>query len=255
MFLNLNEMTHHVQLSGDRSKPAVLLLHSLGTSHALWQSQVERLSRTHFVIAPDFRGHGLSQESPSHYTCEDLAKDALALLEILNIKVLAIAGISMGGVVAQIIAAKLGPNITGLAIFDSYVKAAKPQMWKDRAAKVEADGLRSIADGVRAVWMTVADAQTPEGMGMIRMIDLCTDEGYAKACLALEKADCSSVTPSITCPTVVAFGSEDKAAPKADAEKLAGLIAGATVFVIEGAGHLPLLTHSDTCLNIIETVL
>ncbi|WP_276718640.1 alpha/beta fold hydrolase [Pseudooceanicola nitratireducens] len=255
MFLQIGQHNHHIRLAGDRKAPALVLLHSLGTSHALWQSQIEALSATHFTIAPDFRGHGLSDETQDPLSCEGLADDVEAVLAALNVTRCHVAGISLGGVIAQILAARLGEACAGLALFDTYIKAADPQMWRDRADKVRVDGLESIAAGVRKVWMTDEEAATPEGRGMARMLEICTDHAYAAACDALAGADCSATTPSLPCKTVVAYGSEDHAAPQAAAEELAGAIKGAGLVRIEGAGHLPLLTQAEPCTDIIRSIL
>lgn len=255
MFQQIGQHNHHIHLAGDRKAPALLLLHSLGTSHALWQAQIETLSRTHFIIAPDFRGHGLSDETKEPLTCEGLADDVEDILEALNISRCYIAGISLGGVIAQMLASRLGHGCAGLALFDTYIKAADPQMWRDRAAKARADGLGAIAAGVRKVWMTEEEAATPEGQGMARMLSICTDHAYAAACDALAGADCCATTPELTCKTIVAYGSEDHAAPQPAAEALAKAVKGAGLERIEGAGHLPLLTQAQRSTDIIRRIL
>lgn len=255
MFLQIGPLNHHIHLAGDRAKPALVLLHSLGTSHALWQAQIEALSGTHFIIAPDFRGHGLSDETQTPLTCAALKNDVESILQALNVSRCCIAGISLGGVIAQMLAARLGPSCAGLALFDTYIKAVDPQMWRDRAAKVRAEGLGAIAAGVRKVWMTAAEAATPEGRGMARMLELCSDHAYAAACEALAGTDCSATTPGLACKTLVAYGSEDHAAPQAAAEALVRAIKGARLERIEGAGHLPLLTQADQCTTIIRSIL
>lgn len=255
MFLQIGRHNLHIHLAGGRDAPALVLLHSLGTSHALWQAQIEALSQKYFIIAPDFRGHGLSDETRDTLTCDALCDDVEDLLGALGVSRCCIAGISLGGVIAQMLAARLGQGCDGLALFDTYIKVADPQMWRERAAKVREDGLGSIAAGVLKVWMTEAEAATPEGQGMARMLSICTDHAYAAACDALAGANCSATTPELTCKTIVAYGSEDHAAPQTAAEALAGAIKGAGLECIDGAGHLPLLTQARHCTDIIRSIL
>ncbi len=255
MFLTINDHTLHVAIVGERGRPALVLLHSLGTSAALWEQQAASLAADYFVVCPEFRGHGLSAESRTPLTCEALAEDVLAILSHMEISRFALAGVSLGGVVAQIVAGQAGENVTGLAIFDSYIASLNPQMWRDRAAKIRADGLAAIAPGVLKIWMTDADAATACGAGMKRMLEMASDEGYAAGCDALAVADNRDVTPRITCPTIVAVGSEDNASPVSASQAVVDAIPGAVLEVIQGAAHIPMLHHATRCSDIIRRIL
>ncbi|EAQ13608.1 3-oxoadipate enol-lactonase/3-oxoadipate enol-lactonase/4-carboxymuconolactone decarboxylase [Maritimibacter alkaliphilus HTCC2654] len=252
MFLTVNDHNLHATVAGDPKAPVLVLLHSLGTEAALWDAQVAAFSATHRVICPEFRGHGASEESQTPLTCEALASDILEMLDQMGVGDFTLSGCSLGGVVAQLVAAEAGARVKGLAIFNSYVKSLDPQMWRDRAAKIRADGLTSIAGGVLGIWMTEADRMTPEGKGLARILSRATDEGYAAACDALAVVDCRDAAAKITAPTIVAFGSEDKAAPHTASEALADAIQGASLRAIEGAAHLPLLHYPDASSAILK---
>lgn len=255
MFLKINDHMLHVTTAGKQSDPTVVLLHSLGTSWAVWEKQVAALATDRYVICPEFRGHGLSDESRDPVTCETLADDILSVLAEMGIGEFALVGISLGGVVAQIVAGKAGARATGLALFDSYIASLNPQMWRDRAAKIRADGLVSIAPGVLKIWMTDADRDSVDGVGMARILATASSEGYAACCDALAIADNHAIAGLIVCPTVVAVGSEDHAAPVVASEALAAGIAGARLELIEGAAHIPTLHHPDRCTSIIRSIL
>ncbi|WP_225028692.1 alpha/beta fold hydrolase [Xinfangfangia pollutisoli] len=254
MFLTVNDHLQHVMIAGPEDGPVLVLLHSLGTSGLLWQAQVAHFARSHRVICPDFRGHGLSAESRVPLTCADLAGDVLAILDRFGVNSFALAGCSLGGVVAQIVAARAGQRVTGLVIFDSYIASLNPPMWRDRAAKVRADGLASIAEGVLKLWISPAEAETPEGAGLRQILARASSEGYAAACDALAEVDNRAIAGSILCPTIVASGSEDRAVPLAASQALAEAISGASVEVIAGAGHIPLLHHAETCCSLIGRI-
>ena len=255
MFITVNDHTLHVATAGQRDLPALVLLHSLGTSAVLWEQQAAALAAEYFVICPEFRGHGLSAESRAPFTCAHLAEDVLAILSHMGIEHYALAGVSLGGVVAQIIAARAGSNVTGLAIFDSYIASLNPQMWRERAAKIRSDGLGAIAPGVLKIWMTEHDAATTCGAGLKRMLEVASGEGYAAGCDALAIADNRNIASDITCPTIVAVGSQDHAAPIAASKILADAIPGAVLEVIEGAAHIPMLHHAHRCTEIIRRIL
>ena len=103
--------------------------------------------------------------------------------------------------------------------------------------------------------IAVIEAETPEGEGLRHMLERATDQGYAAACDALALADCTQAAGRIACKTIVAYGSEDKAAPRSAALALADAIPGATLHEIPGAAHLPLLHHAALCTAILTEIL
>lgn len=254
MFLKIHNHTLHVTTAGDPKAPALVLLHSLGTCAALWEKQVAQLAGERYVICPEFRGHGLSDESAEPVTCERLAEDVLAMLDAMKVETFALVGVSLGGVVAQIVAGRASARVTGLAVFDSYIQSLNPQMWRERAAKIRADGLGSIAPGVLKIWMTQADAATVDGAGMARILAVASGEGYAACCDALAIVDNREIAARITCPTVVAVGAEDQAAPVAASQAVVDAVAGARLEIIEGAAHIPTLHYSDRCIAIMRSI-
>ena len=100
--------------------------------------------------------------------------------------------------------------------------------------------------------MTQADRSTPEGKGLARILARASDEGYAAASDALANADCRAADAQVTAPTIVAYGTEDKAAPRAASEALAAAIAGARLRPIDGAAHLPLLHYPEASSAILN---
>jgi 3-oxoadipate enol-lactonase len=255
MFFTHDDHTLHCALNGPADAPVLVLLHSLGTSGQVWQAQVESLSGLYRVLCPDFRGHGLSAIARAPLSIDRLADDVLALLSAQGVDRFALAGISLGGVVAQAVAARAGARLTGLALFDTYVVTANPAMWRERAAKVRAEGLGAISDGVLSLWMSPDERTTPHGEGLANLLRGTSDEGYAAGCDALENADLRDRVGAIRAPCVVACGALDRAAPPAATEALAAAIPGARAMLIPAAGHIPLLHHAETCTALIETIL
>lgn len=252
MFVRVNDHTIHVALHGDERAPALVLLHSLGTSHDVWQEQVRAFSRTHFVICPDFRGHGLSDLSTSAVTVDVLADDIVSLLSELDVKRFHLAGISIGGLVAQCVAATLPDGVETLTLFDTNIVSLAPQMWRDRAAKIRADGLASIAAGILARWITPQATDSGFGRGLATMLARMPSEGYAAGCDALAIADCRAHAARLTMPVSVAVGELDEATPPAAGKALADAIAGARFTIIPGAAHIPLFEQAGRVNSILE---
>ena len=84
-------------IDGRDDAPALLLLHSLGTSHALWDEQLPPLVDRYRLIRYDARGHGKSTAPPGEFTIEQLGRDALAVLDAAGAKSAVVCGVSIGG--------------------------------------------------------------------------------------------------------------------------------------------------------------
>ncbi len=130
MFLDIDGHCQHVALYGSENHPALVLLHSLGTCHAVWERQIRAFSKSHFVICPDFRGHGLSEVSRTPVTVEALAEDVVAILAAIGVNRFDLAGISIGGLVAQRVAATLREEVRTLTLLDSNIVSLAPKCGK-----------------------------------------------------------------------------------------------------------------------------
>lgn len=255
MFVTTNGLTHHVLLAGDPGKPAVVLLHSLGASAVVWGPQFADLSVDHFVICPDFRGHGLTAPSEVPVTIDLLARDVIGILDALRVDRFRLAGLSIGGMVAQTIAALYAERVDALAIFDSSIVSLNPQMWRERADTIRKDGLASIAPSVLARWVAPQAMAKPETSGLARMLAQADDEGYAAGCDALAIADCRVGSAGLRMPVLVAVGAADQATPLAASEALVAAIPGAGLRIIDEAAHIPTLHRPDAVIVILREML
>lgn len=239
MFVDLDGFTLHLRASGPQDAPVVLLLHSLGTDHGVWDPQAEALERDHRVLRPDLRGHGLSGVTPGPYSIAGLADDIAGLLERLEVTRAHVAGLSIGGMVAQALAARAPQRVASLVLCDTALAIPPASLWRDRAALVRREGMAAIADAVLARWVTPAAIDTPETRGLKAMLLRTAPEGYAGAAEALAVADLSSSAGALRVPTLVLVGEADLATPLASAQALAGAIPGARLAVIPAASHIP----------------
>jgi len=246
MFIPTGDITAHVQIDGPQGAPALLLLHSLGTSLHVWDAQVPALAAQFRVIRPDMRGHGLTTVSRGPTGIPALAADALALLDTLGIAQAHIAGLSIGGLLAQSIAVQAPSRVLSLALIDTAMALPPPQSWHDRAAAVRAHGMASIADAVIARWVTPAFANAPAAHGLRAMLLRTDPEGYAAAAEAIAAADLTAEIPAIRTPTLVLVGEQDQTTPIATARALADAIPGATLQIIPNAAHLPTAEQPDS---------
>lgn len=142
MFIRPLKLTQHVDVQGPENATTLILLHSLGTDLHLWDLQMPRLTERYRVVRLDIRGHGLSAVNALPFSMSDLADDVISVLDHLKINTFYVAGVSIGGTIAQWIGFKLPERVLGMVIIDtSLVNAAPPSVWRARAEDVFQHGL------------------------------------------------------------------------------------------------------------------
>jgi 3-oxoadipate enol-lactonase / 4-carboxymuconolactone decarboxylase len=240
-FIEIQGRATHVAIDGPPGAPAILLMHSLGTHLHVWDAQVAALARGFRVVRFDLRGHGLTEPSTTPFTVEDLAGDALAVLDACGITAAHVAGVSIGGMIAQAVATRAPARVTSLILCDTALAIPPPEMWRQRAATARAEGLAALADGTMARWVSPAYAASPAGRGLRAVLLRTPPEGYAAAAEALARADLTAATSRLRVPTLVIVGALDLATPVAAAEALRDAIPGATLVVIPDALHIPMV--------------
>src|SRR6476660_1485262 len=97
----LADVTLHYQIDGDAAAPPLLLSNSLGTSIEMCEPQMAALAGRFRVIRYDSRGHGQTTVTAGPYTIEQVASDALGLLDKLAVPRAHFCGLSMGGMVGM----------------------------------------------------------------------------------------------------------------------------------------------------------
>jgi 3-oxoadipate enol-lactonase / 4-carboxymuconolactone decarboxylase len=255
MFLQVSDIPVHVQIDGSPGAPPLLMLHSLGTSLHVWDGQVPTLVRHYRVIRPDLRGHGLSGVTPGPYTIEGMARDCLAVLDALGIQKAHIAGLSIGGIIAQTIAAHAPDRVASLVLCDTAMAIPGREIYTERAATVRAKGMEAIADAVMTRWVTPGFMHSPEAQGLRAMLLRTAPEGYAAAGEAIVTADLSSSTQGLRVPALVLVGEKDEATPPASAESLRKAIAESSLEVIPNASHIPTVEQPQAVADAIHRFL
>jgi 3-oxoadipate enol-lactonase len=238
MFVRAGDLDMHVQLAGPRDAPALVLLHSIGTNLHVWDGPAELLASRHRLIRVDMRGHGLTTVTQGATTITAMADDVLAALDALGIDDAHLAGLSLGGMVAQALAAQAPERVLSLIAVDTAMAIPPPELWHQRAATVRAGGMVAIVDSVIPRWITPAFMDDPEAAGLRRMLLRTDPEGYAAAAEAIAAADLTASTSALRLPALVLVGDQDIATPVSAATALRDAIAGSRLEVIANASHI-----------------
>jgi len=250
VFIPIPGLLVHCTIDGPADAPAVMMLHSLGTTLHVWDPQVAELSRRWRVLRPDLRGHGLTEVTPGPYDVQTLARDALALAAALGITSMHVAGLSIGGRIAMEIAALAPSVVTSLALCDTALAFLPPALWRQRADAVRTAGMESIADAVMGRW--VRDQTSPSSRGLRQMLLRTAPEGYAGSAQALQNATPDSVAGRIGCPALVVVGDADQSTPPSAAEAIKAAIPDSTLAIIAGGAHIPTFEFAAQLTALLE---
>lgn len=241
-FVSINDIVirYDVAGAGDR-KPVIVLINSLGTDARIWDLVLPKLTDDYTVITYDKRGHGLSDLGQPPYRIEDHAADLAGLIDHLGYADVIICGLSVGGLIAQSLYATRPDLVRALVLADTAHKIGTADMWAERIAKVEADGLGTMVDGIMQRWFT-APYRVPENAayrGYCNMLLRQPAAGYAGTCAAIRDADFTEAAKNIAVPTLCIVGAEDGSTPPDLVRSLADLVPGSRYHVIENVAHIP----------------
>ncbi len=240
-FARVNGIVLHYEDRGDPSMPAIAFANSLGSDFRIWNSVAAQLESRFRIVRYDKRGHGLSDAPPAPYQMTDHVGDLAALLDQLGITNAAIVGLSVGGVIAQGLAALRPDLVKVLVLCDTAHKIGTEETWNARIETVSTQGIAAIADGVLERWFTpgyrVSD--NPDFSGYTNMLVRTPVSGYVGTSAALRDADLTESTRALKLPVLLIAGDQDGSTPPDLVRSTADLIAGSRFEIIEGAGHLP----------------
>jgi pimeloyl-ACP methyl ester carboxylesterase len=243
----------------DPAKPAVVFIHGAGMDHTVWTLQTRYFAHHgRSVLAVDLPGHGRS-EGPQPGSIEGYAEWMARLIEAAGAARAALAGHSMGALIALEAAARAPERVSALALLGV---AARMPVHPDLLAAADANDPRAFElvtswgygkaahlGGNRApgLWMLGGGKRLLErsAPGMLAS-DFRACDAYKTA------ADAAS---RVSCPTLFVLGAADRmTAPKA-ATPLADAVRGARTVILPQAGHMMMIEQPDATLDALRTIL
>jgi 3-oxoadipate enol-lactonase len=224
-------------VDGDSRAPVLLFSNSLGTTHELWQPQVEALASVFRIIRYDTRGHGQSGAPEGSYTIEMLGLDALAVLDAAGVSRAHVCGLSLGGLTAMWLAVHAPDRVDTVVLASTAARICDAGYWQQRIELVEAAGIEPLADASMTRWFTDRfRAAHPDIVAHYRrMLVASPAGGYVACCGVLRDADLRGEIGGITAPTLVVAGLHDPVTPASDADAIRARIRDARVTVLDAA--------------------
>jgi pimeloyl-ACP methyl ester carboxylesterase len=245
----------YAETFGAAGDPALLLLHGAGNSMTAWDEELCELlaAQGRHVVRLDSRDAGRSARAaePGTYSLNDLAGDVVACLDALGLPAATLAGVSQGGMTAQIVAVEHPERVDGLVLISTTILGnedlpgpeaglfsggPEPPDWSDRAAAV-----RYLVEIERPYG---GDAFDEELMTRIaeraydHADDLATQLSHPFA-VGLGRLVHDRLG-EIRAPTVVVHGTADPMFPLEHGRALAAAIPGARLLALDGFGHATL---------------
>jgi 3-oxoadipate enol-lactonase/4-carboxymuconolactone decarboxylase len=237
-------VTVHHRLEGPDGAPVVMFSNSLGTTLEMWDDQAVALGDRYRVLRFDTRGHGRSPVPPGPYTVDELADDALELLDHLGIERVLFCGLSLGGAIGMTIAARAPERIERLVLAATALEFGPAEQWHERAATVRSDGMDAIAPAAIERWFT-PDAPADVREKFDAMLRSSDPDGYAASCEALAALDLRGRLGGVRVPTLTVAGVDDPVTPPGKLAAITAEIPGARSVVIEGARHIVNAEQAD----------
>ncbi len=221
--------------------PPLILINGLGFGRWAWFKQIPTLSRHFRTITFDVRGERYLKNGVA-----DLSADVVVLLEHLGVRKTHVLGTSLGGFVAQELALERPDLVDGLILVcTSYGREGPETMspWalSDMIGLPSLSVERAVRRGLKTATSEAYRTQRPEEFEQLvrwRLADSPSLSSYYEQMRAGARFDLSRDVGSITSPTLVIHGSEDRYVPVANASALAEAIPEAELRVLNNAGHL-----------------
>ena len=245
----------HYQVTGRPSGPPILFIQGLGADKNGWNLQRLATAPWYRGIALDNRGAGRSDKPHGAYSLEQMADDAIAVLDDVGVETAHVVGASMGGAITQILAVKYPERTRSITL---ACTAGRNHPWREELLSSWRDTAldRGIgAMGHEAARWVIGPRSFRRILPAIGWLGPLAParpaHAFAAQCDAILAAGDShqeliQLLPTISVPTMVLVGNQDILTPRGDSEDLAATIPTAELVVISGAAHGFMVEHATT---------
>lgn len=243
----------HYQIFG-QGQPLVMI-HGWAMHSGIWQSFVEQVAQHCQVICVDLPGHGLS-EMIEPFSLQNISD---RLMQVLPVQQFSVLGWSLGATVAIDMAARYPDRVQSLQVLAGNPLFVESVDWPGVNAEVLDGFAEQLANDVQQTLVRflglqvkgLADAKT-----LLQQIKTAVQACPAPSLQALQAglqilkhSDERLALQQLQCPVSVLMGDRDSLIPLALAEALKKLQPAMQIHLLENAGHVPFLSHSQQLLE------
>jgi 3-oxoadipate enol-lactonase len=254
--ITANGAALHVHESGRVDGPALVFSNSLGTDLRIWDALLPNLPAGLRIIRYDKRGHGLSDCPAQPWGMADHVADLAGILDALGVTGATVCGLSVGGMIAQGLAAERPDLVRAMILCDTGARIGSPELWDTRIATARREGISAMANAIMELWFTKAFRESDPSFTLWRnMLIRTTVAGYAGTSAAIRDTDLIESTSRLRLPCLAVCGAEDGATPPDLVRETAALIPGSRFELIRAAGHLPCIEQPEVLGQLISAFL
>lgn len=248
----------HYERAG-RGEP-MLWITGFAISSRVFEPVLERYRNDFDCVSYDNRGAGRSSAPWSATSMPQLAGDAVALLDVLQLDSAHVYGVSMGGMVAQELAIRWPDRVRALVL--DATSPGGPRSVLPEVTELAALGVRRVPLSAAVRARLVGSALFSPGFRtehpelVARYLTLLgahesTARGAVAHLVASVYHDTSSRLGSVQAPTLILHGTQDRLCPPGNAELLRRLIPDAEIGWLPGAGHAAFLEQPQRCYDLL----
>jgi 3-oxoadipate enol-lactonase len=240
MNATVNGIATYYEIHGSEGAPWLTFSHSLACSVRMWDGQIAAFKDRYRILVYDTRGHGGSAAPAGAYALELLAEDLFELLKKLQIARTHFVGLSMGGMIGQLLALKY-PEILDRLVLADTGHTQTPEtiaQWQERIRTAETQGMQPLVEPTLGRWFTESFRRNkPETVRAIAALIAATPvAGYVGCCYAISKLSTTARLKDLKSPLLAITGEQDAAAP--GTRYIGEHVPGAKLVVIPQAAHI-----------------
>jgi 3-oxoadipate enol-lactonase len=208
----------------------------------MWSLQTAALGERYALLRYDLRGHGASGKSVTTLAIDQQVEDAAALLKALDIPRVHFIGLSLGGMIGQVLAIRYPSKLATLTLVDtaSEVPPENKPAWQQRIQAALSGGMNALVEPTMERWFTAQfRASRPDVIDWARtLVRSVNVECYVAGARAIAEFNVTAELANIQVPTLVVVGDGDQTTPVHSSELICGLIKGSQLDILSPAAHL-----------------
>jgi 3-oxoadipate enol-lactonase len=242
-YAHANDIDLYYEIQGEGDP--LLLIPGLGSDISTWSTFLPEIQSKFQAIAVENRGSARSSKPSDGYSTEQMAADLVALLDQLHIQTVHVVGKSMGGMIAQILAANHPARVRSMVLASTLLRHDQYTQELLELGRSMAEGSGLLATYRQAFLLSYSREYCIRNRSRLKEVEVVLKQvqeedllrGYLGQSLACEKHDSSALAPKIKVPTLVIVGKYDIITPPEGASELSAAIPGAQLVIFPKGGH------------------
>lgn len=235
--------------TGPRGGIPVVLLHSAGLELSYWDRQITALNDDYDVVAFDLPGHGRTPGRPEQWELGQVTAMVTETIAALGTNRVHLAGLSLGGMLAQVLAASSPEFVASVTLIDTaaeFPDAGRSAM-RARAQLAREEGMGAVLPQLFSHWFTAETAQRRPDLLDRATKTLLADDPLVHAAMweMIAGFDAVPSLARISCPAMVLVGERDSSSPVSSAQTLRDNIADCRLHILPNTAHLSPLEKPD----------